>query len=529
MTTYYVSTDGSNDGTGSATSPWRTISKAMHAKLQPGDEVVVRSGTYKEAVTVIKDGITLRSEVPGGARIDASGTGKVGINVAADHVKVDGFEVFGSSKAGIAGSRVHHVEVSNNISHDNATAGIYFRESEFVTIDGNVTYKNASSGPHSGISVHHPQNITGDTDTEGFRIIIRNNISYDNVTKTGAHTDGNGIILDDFRATKAPHLPGYTYPSLIENNLVYHNGGEGIQVVWSDYATVRNNTAWHNGLDLETDSTWRAELSNRQSSHNTWINNIAIADPTVHPHNAAINTISYDGYTNDNVTWHNNLTFNGTPGAASVKTIGGNAMPTEADGNKLGVEIWFVNPPFDFQIQPDSAAIDDDIGAYRPGKGAALQPMAKSLHGDFGDNKLYGGAGDDKLHGYRGRDYLSGGDGNDLLRGGRGKDNLVGGDDADVFVFRSALQAGNGHSRDIIRDFSDADGDRIDLREIDANAKASGNQAFSFIGTEEFSGKAGELRYLDGVVAGDVNGDKKVDFEIQIANGHPLDPGDFLL
>jgi serralysin len=527
MATYYVATDGSNDGNGSATSPWRTINKAMKAKLQPGDEVVVRSGTYKEAVTINKDGITLRSEVPGGAKIDASGTGKMGINVDANHVKVDGFEVFGSSKAGIGGSGAHHVEISNNISHDNATAGIYFRESEFVTIDGNVTYKNASSGPHSGISVHHPQNVTGDTETEGFRIIIRNNISYDNVTKTGAHTDGNGIILDDFRATKSADLPAYTYPSLVENNLVYHNGGEGIQVVWSDHVTVRNNTAFHNSLDLEADSTWRAELSNRQSSHNVWENNIAIADPAVHRHNAAINNISYDGYQNDDVVWHNNLTYNGTPGAASVKTIGGNAMPSEADGNKLGVDPGFVNLPFDLELLPGSPAIDDDVGAYHPG--AADIYKGVSLHGDIGDNMLYGGAGNDKLHGYRGRDYLSGGDGSDQLRGGRGKDNLVGGDEGDVFVFRSVAQAGLGHARDVIRDFSDADGDKINLREIDADSKAAGNQAFALIGADGFSGKAGELQYLDGVVAGDVNGDRKADFQIEIANDRPLDAGDFLL
>lgn len=56
MTTYYVSTDGSNSDSGSAKSPWRTISYATKADLKPGDEVVVKSGTYNEAVIVNKDG-----------------------------------------------------------------------------------------------------------------------------------------------------------------------------------------------------------------------------------------------------------------------------------------------------------------------------------------------------------------------------------------------------------------------------------------------------------------------------------------
>ena len=85
MTTYYVATNGSNSGKGTSGSPWKTISKAMKANLKPGDEVVVRSGTYKEAVDDQQGRgrrryITLRSEVPGGAKIDVP-DGKIGINI----------------------------------------------------------------------------------------------------------------------------------------------------------------------------------------------------------------------------------------------------------------------------------------------------------------------------------------------------------------------------------------------------------------------------------------------------------------
>ena len=51
-------------------------------------------------------------------------------------------------------------------------------------------------------------------------------------------------------------------------------------MTWSDYVTVRNNTAWHNNQDLLNTGTWRGELSNAQSSNNTWVNNIAVADPS---------------------------------------------------------------------------------------------------------------------------------------------------------------------------------------------------------------------------------------------------------
>ena len=93
------------------------------------------------------------------------------------------------------------------------------------------------------------------------------------------------------------------------------------------------------------------------------------------------------------------------------------------------------------------------------------------------------------LDGGAGNDYLSGGRRNDLLQGGTGKDVLIGDAGADDFVFKSVGEAGKGSARDVIRDFSRAQGDDIDLSAIDANTKAAGNQAFSFIGGQGLLGK----------------------------------------
>ena len=155
------------------------------------------------------------------------------------------------------------------------------------------------------------------------------------MTKAGAHTDGNGIIIDDFQHKQSSGYPSYKYPTLVENNLVYQNGGKGIQVTWSDHVTVRDNTAWHNNLDQANSGTWRGEISNSQSSDNVLVNNIAVADPSVNPANTAIDSTSYGGYVNK-VTWANNLTFNGTSGDNSVRTTSSNDKPS-ASGNMLGV------------------------------------------------------------------------------------------------------------------------------------------------------------------------------------------------
>ncbi len=372
MTTYYVSTTGSDDAVGNAGSPWRTINRAMNEPLQPGDEVVVRPGTYNEAVYFARGGaegnnIILRSEVPGEALIRSPESAWNAVHIFADHVTIDGFDIKGSGGGdGIEANHVHHIEILNNIVHGNAESGIQTNWSEFITIDGNVTYGNAWNGYFSGISVYQMRNITGDTETEGFRTIIRNNVSYDNVTKNGEHVDGNGIIIDDFQSTHTEGYPNYTYPTLVENNLVYSNGGKGIAVHWSDNVTVRNNTAWHNNLDLNNPGTWRGELSNQDSSDNVWINNIAVADPSIHPDNTAIGFYG----DNNNVEWTNNLSFNGREGDASLRLDGGNAAPRASDGNLLGVDPGFVNAPEDFRLESGSPA--RNAGESGAGLGANL-------------------------------------------------------------------------------------------------------------------------------------------------------------
>jgi hypothetical protein len=90
-----------------------------------------------------------------------------------------------------------------------------------------------------------------------------------------------------------------------------------------------------------------------------------------------------------------------------------------------------------------------------------------------------------------------------------------------------------GSGRDVIKDFSHAEHDRIDISPIDANVHASGNQAFSYIGTHAFHHVSGELReiLLSGrtIVEGDVNGDGKADFQIGLAGHINLVKGDFVL
>lgn len=141
------------------------------------------------------------------------------------------------------------------------------------------------------------------------------------------------------------------------------------------------------------------------------------------------------------------------------------------------------------------------------------------------DNTLYGNAGNN---------VLKGADGDDLLFGMKGNDDLYGGAGKDTFLFKTVSELTTVKTAtDTIFDFSQAQTDVIDLSAIDANAKATGNQSFSFIDGAAFSSKAGELRYeqaaSDTYVYGDIDGDGKANFVLHLVGAISLAQADFLL
>ena len=124
--------------------------------------------------------------------------------------------------------------------------------------------------------------------------------------------------------------------------------------------------------------------------------------------------------------------------------------------------------------------------------------LANSIYGNSGNNRLDGGAG------------------NDTLRGGSGADTLAGGSGKDVFQFTSMADS-KASAMDHITDFIRGE-DKLDFKSIDANSKTASNEAFNFIGSADFSHKAGELRFESHesytLVQGDVNGDGIADFGV---------------
>lgn len=160
--------------------------------------------------------------------------------------------------------------------------------------------------------------------------------------------------------------------------------------------------------------------------------------------------------------------------------------------------------------------------------------VANVLNGMGGDDELWGLAGNDTLY--------SGGSssGGDILIGGAGADKLYGDDGSrDVFMFTKTTDSGmTTATRDEIFRFNEADLDQISLWYIDANTLLAGMQDFSssIIVNSVFTGTAGQIRVYESatgwMVEGDVNADKKADFQIAVRDlGHTIGWGaeDFIV
>ena len=148
-----------------------------------------------------------------------------------------------------------------------------------------------------------------------------------------------------------------------------------------------------------------------------------------------------------------------------------------------------------------------------------------SLNGGGGNDRVVGHGGDDYLNGDDGRDLLVGGTGNDNLRGGNGQDDLRGGRGADMFVFDpGASRAGDGR-RDVILDF-DQTQDQIDVAHFLFGEDAP--DGFSFRGTRGFTGEGAELRFQNGILQMDFDGDRQAEFEVELIGVTQLTGTDWL-
>ena len=278
-TTFYVSPDGNdeNDGTElSATGAFRTLRYALN-QLIPGDSLLVADGVYQENnlrvldVRGSEDAVTVVKSInPWGAKIEGDTRYNINLQVEnSTHVVIEGFEIYSIGTEGLTNQATglqifgsDYVTLENNYVHDCGCGGISGRESDYMTIRRNVARDNARYSPFncSGISIYQPRMLD---EAEGVHILIQENVSFENEVRLAfsplgfsVPTDGNGIILDDYENTQSfdeeeNQVPPYTAQTLVENNLVFGNGGAGIKTFKVPNVTIRTTPL------TTTTSCWR--------------------------------------------------------------------------------------------------------------------------------------------------------------------------------------------------------------------------------------------------------------------------------
>ncbi|MCX7105123.1 MAG: type I secretion C-terminal target domain-containing protein, partial [Methylococcales bacterium] len=144
------------------------------------------------------------------------------------------------------------------------------------------------------------------------------------------------------------------------------------------------------------------------------------------------------------------------------------------------------------------------------------QYIAAGLQSDGagGSELAYGmAATSNSMLGGSANDLLTGGAGNDLLQGGIGNDMLIGGLGADVFKWSLSDQRNEGNpANDIVKDFSIAQGDRLDLSDLltgehDGSTDGLANNLTSYLHFEKSSSGS------DTVISISTSGDFKAGFD----------------
>jgi parallel beta-helix repeat protein len=309
-TNYYVDAVNGNDlfDGRALSSAKKTLQAAANLSLVDGDVVLVRSGTYTNSgtgavVSINKSGslagwLVFKNYENEKPIIEFDAWNGIEITSGASYVEINGFEVQGfkgtvdfrtvaaaeaqyatySTCAGlsinsrfngngivvkdgnndITSDNSHHIRIVNCKVHDCGGGGIQVSGGDYITIEDNEVYNNAwySVYANSGISFYQAYN--SDSNTSIYKIVVQRNKCYNNDSKVKwqvgcKFSDGNGIIIDDFRNTQNTSAYGiYAAKTLVANNITYGNGGSGIHAYQSNNIDIVFNVSYQNGQRIAT-------------------------------------------------------------------------------------------------------------------------------------------------------------------------------------------------------------------------------------------------------------------------------------
>jgi hypothetical protein len=128
-------------------------------------------------------------------------------------------------------------------------------------------------------------------------------------------------------------------------------------------------------------------------------------------------------------------------------------------------------------------------------------PENTYFNGRDGNDTIQGGIGNDMLVGGAADDIITGGAGDDLVAGEFGNDTVTGGAGRDGFYFVTADPG----STDLITDFQPGV-DFISLHHALTNTNGTGSPAATYIGAGPFTNAKGQVRFANGLLQVDLDG-----------------------
>lgn len=269
MSTYYVSTTGSDSNPGTKAKPYRTIQKGINS-AKAGYTIMVEPGTYVGAIKFIRSGtsaknITLKAasstkplitlaKGKGGKIIDLNGH---------SYIRIEGFEIGKASAKEVygifMGQGVHDVTISNNKIHHIKTT---------IPDDSNNGGANGilclGEGASEASAIHHItidgneicNNVTGWSES----VSIAGNAAYVKVTNNKVH-DNTNIGIDFYGNAGYCKVAKLDQPRYCEasGNTVYkcksdYADNAGIYVDGARDTLITNNKVYDNLYGIEIGS-----------------------------------------------------------------------------------------------------------------------------------------------------------------------------------------------------------------------------------------------------------------------------------
>jgi Ca2+-binding RTX toxin-like protein len=406
--------------------------------------------------------------------------------------------ISGSSKIALRNMNIHGSLDSDPTDDMN---GVKIAGSDSITVDHTEIKQflnGMAIGGSSNISITH--NNIHDVESDGIDVTTTKNIKID----ANQFHDFHHLPADHSDAIQFFTLgqPAASSGIVITNNEIYQAAGTPMQGI---FITDGTGVLPYSNIMIKYNSILGGNWNSIYVDHST--------DATVRNNYAApLNIINSQTGTPmlAQVVMKNidSLTMTGNHGSVYVysnlgdSNFAGNTLTDAVDTARVGQAITYwsqiTNQPIDLT----------NIG-----------PAGLTVKGTSGADLLVGSSSNDSIYG---------GAGNDTIIGAGSGDHLVGGDGADLFVFKATTDSPTTNP-DVIADFNEGEGDKIDLSAMDAKV---GGVDDPFTIVKYFTHHAGELTLAYNVdhveIRGDVNGDGVADFQINVNMGKMLSSGDFV-